>query len=105
MGPTGFIQHIERLSLQSEFQLKRKVYTYYSTIKLMRFTVVMEKDEDGIYVVMVPAWPGCICDGRTVEEAMSNIREAVPGFTDDMNADGEPIPHDVDIIGNIELNA
>ena len=71
----------------------------------MRFTVVMEKDEDGIYVVTVPALPGCISDGRTVEEAMSNIREAIRGFIDDMNADGEAIPHDIDIIGNIELNA
>ena len=71
----------------------------------MRFTVVMEKDEDGIYVVTVPALPGCISDGRTVEEAMSNIREAVRGFIDDMNADREAIPHDIDIIGNIELNA
>ena len=71
----------------------------------MSFTVVMEKDEDGIYVVTVPALPGCISDGRTVEEAMSNIREAIRGFIDDMNADGETIPHDIDIIGNIELNA
>ena len=71
----------------------------------MRFTVIMEKDEDGIYVVTVPALPGCISDGRTVEEAMSNIREAIRGFIDDMNADGENIPHDIDIIENIELNA
>ena len=71
----------------------------------MRFPVIMEKDEDGIYVVKVPALPGCISDGRTVEEAISNIREAIRGFIDDMNADGEPIPHDIDIIGNIELNA
>ena len=65
----------------------------------------MEKDEDGIYVVTVPALPGCISDGRTVEDAMSNIREAIRGFIDYMNADGETIPHDIDIIGNIELNA
>ena len=71
----------------------------------MRFPVIMEKDDDGIYVVTVPALPGCISDGRTVEEAISNIREAIRGFIDDMNADGEPIPHDIDIIGNIELNA
>ena len=58
----------------------------------MRFTVVMEKDEDGIYVVTVPALPGCISDGHTVEEAISNIKEAVQGFIDDMNADGKPIP-------------
>ena len=56
-------------------------------------------------MVAVPALPGCISDGRTVEEAMSNIREAVRGFIDNMNANGEPIPHDIDIIGNIELNA
>nr|WP_298409104.1 type II toxin-antitoxin system HicB family antitoxin [Ferroplasma sp.] len=42
----------------------------------MRFTVVLEKDEDNIYVVTVPALPGCISDGQTVEEAMSNIKEA-----------------------------
>ena len=71
----------------------------------MRFPVIMEKDKDGIYVLTVPALPGCISDGRTVEEAMSNIREAVRGFVDDLNADGETISHDIDIIGNIELNA
>lgn len=71
----------------------------------MRFTVVMEKDEDGIYVVTVPALPGCISDGRTVEEAMSNVKEAIEGFIEDMKSDGEAIPPDIDIIGNVELNA
>ncbi len=71
----------------------------------MRFTVVLEKDEDGIYVATVPALPGCISDGHTVEEAMSNIKEAIRAFIEDMKADGETIPHDIDIIGNVELNA
>ena len=71
----------------------------------MRFTVVLEKDEDGIYVATVPALPGCISDGRTVEGAMSNIKGAILGFIEDMKADGETIPHDIDIIGNVELNA
>ena len=61
----------------------------------MRFTVVMEKDEDGIYVATVPALPGCISDGSTVEEAMANIKEAIQGFIEDMIADGEAIPHDM----------
>ena len=69
----------------------------------MRFTVVLEKDEDGIYVATVPALPGCISDGSTVEEAIANIKEAIQGFIEDMIADGETIPHDIDIIGNIEL--
>ena len=69
----------------------------------MRFTVVLEKDEDGIYVATVPALPGCISDGSTVEEAMANIKEAIQGFIEDMIADGEAIPHDIDIIGNVDV--
>ncbi|MHB1811095.1 MAG: type II toxin-antitoxin system HicB family antitoxin [Thermoplasmataceae archaeon] len=71
----------------------------------MKYTVVLEKDEDGIYVATVPALPGCISDGKTVEEALTNIREAIQGFIDDMKSDGEPIPGDVEIIGNVEVNA
>ena len=71
----------------------------------MRFTVVLEKDEDGVYIATVPALPGCISDGDTVEEAMSNIKEAIRGFLEDMKADGETIPHDADIIGYVEINA
>ncbi|MHB1439466.1 MAG: type II toxin-antitoxin system HicB family antitoxin [Cuniculiplasma sp.] len=72
---------------------------------MMKYTVVLEKDEDGIYVTTVPALPGCISDGKTVEEALTNIREAIQGFIDDMKSDGEPIPGDVEIIGNVEVNA
>ena len=71
----------------------------------MKYTVILDKDEDGVYVATVPALPGCISDGRTVEEALSNVREAIQGFIEDMKADGEPIPKDIEIIGNVELNA
>ncbi len=71
----------------------------------MRFTVILEKDEDGVYVATVPALPGCISDGNSVEEAMSNIKGTISGFIEDMKADGETIPHDVDMIGIVELNA
>ena len=36
---------------------------------------------------------------------MSNIKEAIQGFIDDMKSEGEPIPSDIEIIGNVELNA
>ena len=71
----------------------------------MRLTVILEKDEDGVYVATVPALPGCISDGNSVEEAMSNIKGTISGFIEDMKADGETIPHDVDMIGIVELNA
>ena len=103
MGPTGFRNRLGEVK-QVEI-LNKKPYTPTFIIQIMRFTVVLEKDEDGIYVATVPALPGCISDGQTVEEAMSNIKEAIRGFIEDMKADGETIPHDIDIIGNVELNA
>jgi len=43
----------------------------------MRFKVVVEKGEDGYYVVTVPSLPGCISQGKTKEEALKNIKEAI----------------------------
>lgn len=43
----------------------------------MKFQVVLEPSEEGGYTVYVPALPGCISEGGTLEEAMANIRQAV----------------------------
>ena len=43
----------------------------------MRFTVTIERDEDGVWVVECPAIPGCVSQGRTREEALANVREAI----------------------------
>jgi predicted RNase H-like HicB family nuclease len=39
--------------------------------------VVIERDEDGVFMVSAPAIRGCHSYGRTIEEAMSSIREAI----------------------------
>lgn len=43
----------------------------------MKFLVTLERDEDGWIVVECSALPGCVSQGRTVEEALANIREAI----------------------------
>lgn len=43
----------------------------------MKLKVVLEPSEDGGYTVYVPALPGCISEGETIEEALKNIREAI----------------------------
>jgi len=43
----------------------------------MRFIVTIERDEDGIFVVECPSIPGCISQGKTEEEAIENIRDAI----------------------------
>jgi predicted RNA binding protein YcfA (HicA-like mRNA interferase family) len=42
----------------------------------MRYTVVLEREEDGGYVASVPALPGCVSQGDTRAEALKNIQEA-----------------------------
>ncbi|MFQ5800125.1 MAG: type II toxin-antitoxin system HicB family antitoxin [Candidatus Hydrothermarchaeales archaeon] len=43
----------------------------------MKFKVIITEGEDGYYVVRCPALQGCISQGKTVEEAMENIKEAI----------------------------
>ncbi|HEY5594658.1 MAG TPA: type II toxin-antitoxin system HicB family antitoxin, partial [Nitrospiria bacterium] len=46
----------------------------------MKLHVVIEKDEAGYYTAEVPALPGCLSQGRTREEALANIKEAIEGW-------------------------
>jgi len=45
--------------------------------KTSNYTVIIERDEDGIYVAKVPDIPGCYSQGKTVEEAVKRVREAI----------------------------
>lgn len=43
----------------------------------MRFSVTLDRDEDGIWVVECPAIPGCVSQGDTRDQALQNIQEAI----------------------------
>lgn len=58
----------------------------------MRYRVLIEQDEDGVFVAEVPSLPGCISQGHTRSEAMANIKEAMLAYTQSLKAHGEPIP-------------
>ncbi len=45
--------------------------------KNKQFPVFVEKDEDGFYVVECPLFKGCFSQGKTLDEALSNIREVI----------------------------
>jgi predicted RNase H-like HicB family nuclease len=62
----------------------------------MKFRVVLQRDEDNVVVAEVPALPGCISQGATRDEALSNIREAIAGYLDSLKAHGDPIPPPID---------
>ncbi len=51
----------------------------------MKFKVIIEKGEDGWYVVEVPALPGCISQGKTKKEALKNIKESIELYLEPEN--------------------
>ena len=52
----------------------------------MKLHVVIEQDEEGYYVAEVPALPGCLSQGKTHEEAITNIKEAIEGWLEVMES-------------------
>jgi antitoxin HicB len=59
----------------------------------MKFAITLEQDEDGFIIVSCPTLPGCHSQGRTEEEAINNIKEAIRGYIASMRRHGEPIPN------------
>jgi antitoxin HicB len=57
----------------------------------MKYRVLIEQDEDGIYVAEVPSLPGCISQGKTRSEALDNIKEAITGYLESLKEHGDPI--------------
>lgn len=58
----------------------------------MRYTVILEREEDGGYVASVPALPGCVSQGDTREDAIRNVQEAADMYVEDCIASGDPVP-------------
>lgn len=56
--------------------------------------VVIYPGEDGYWVAEVPSLPGCISQGKTKEEAITNIKEAIKTYIDALKDDGIPVPED-----------
>lgn len=52
----------------------------------MKLHVLVEQDESGFYTVEVPALPGCLSQGKTQEEALINIQEAIEGWMEVMES-------------------
>ena len=64
----------------------------------MKYKVFFIKGEDGYIVAECPAIPGCISQGRTIEEAKKNIKEAIELSLECYKEDKEKIPEDRTII-------
>jgi predicted RNase H-like HicB family nuclease len=52
----------------------------------MKLHVVVEQDEAGYFVAEVPALPGCLSQGKTHDEAIANVKDAIEGWFEVMEA-------------------
>jgi predicted RNase H-like HicB family nuclease len=62
----------------------------------MKYRTIIERDEDGNYTVQCPALPGCISEGKTREEALANIKDAIGGYLASLKKHDEPIPPSIE---------
>lgn len=58
----------------------------------MRFRVIVQPDEDGVFVAECPTLPGCISQSATQQEALTNIQDAISGYLASLKKHGEPAP-------------
>jgi len=66
------------------------------------YKIIFAPQEEGGYTVTAPSLPGCVSEGDTYDEALSNIKEAIALYLESLQADGLPIPEENHLIAEVE---
>ena len=69
----------------------------------MQYTVLIHKAEEGGYWVEVPALDACYSQGKTVEEALKNVKDAIKTHIEGLRSEGRDIPTEEDVIGTVKV--
>ena len=67
-----------------------------------KYRILIEKDENGIYIASCPALQGCYSQGDTVDEALQNIKDAIQLHIEARQALGESVPIEI-LIEEVEV--
>jgi len=70
---------------------------------MLTYTVELEPQKEGGYTVTVPALPGCISEGDTLEEALENIKDAIEGYLKVLAKHGRKIPLEFSEFHKVEI--
>lgn len=72
----------------------------------MKYTVVLLADSTKGYTALVPALPGCLSEGDTVEEALGMVAEAISLYLESAQEHGEETPAELPgtLVGEVEVN-
>lgn len=72
-------------------------------MKIHHYTAIFQKEPEGGYTVIIPALPGCVTYGKTIEEASESAREAIESYLGSLFKDGETVPSDVSFVSTIDV--
>jgi len=67
-------------------------------MRTLNYRIKLLKEEEGGYTVIVPALPGCITYGGTIEEAIAMAKEAIEGYIETLKDLGKEVPTDNDVL-------
>ena len=62
------------------------------SMKVLNYRILLKKEPEGGYTVMVPLLPGCVTYGETIEEAIDMAKEAIELYIESLKEHGEIIP-------------
>ena len=68
------------------------MHRHNTIMERMKYRVMIERDEDGMYVAKVPDLPGCATEGKTRKELIRNVKEAIQAYLEALKKHGDPVP-------------
>ena len=77
-------------------------------MRILNYRVLLQKEPEGGYTVIVPILPGCVTYGETIEEAKKMAKDAISLYIESLTAHNEEIPIEDDVLEaviTIETNA
>ncbi len=63
-------------------------------MEVLKYRILLRKEPEGGYTVLVPSLPGCITYGENIEEALKMAKEAIELYIESLKAHGEEIPNE-----------
>jgi antitoxin HicB len=76
---------------------------YYFEMQTLNYRIRLMSEEEGGYTVIVPALPGCVTFGETIDEAIAMAKEAIEGYIETLNELGKKVPKDNDCMPSCEM--
>ena len=78
------------------------------SMEVRNYRILLRKEPEGGYTVMVPSLSGCVTFGETVDEGIAMAKEAIALYIESLRERGEPIPTEDDTLEytvTVEVNA